>query len=317
MKINNIMVTGAGGASGLYTIEILKRTTSYKIIAADSNPNAIGLYRADKGVRVPEANSPEFIKEINKIIEKEQIDLLIPNVSDELPILSENLNLIRCKTVISPKKTIQICNDKHKTYQFFSKDIFVPHEYQLSDINDNLYPIFIKPKISRGSSNAYKIQDYLQLKSTLEFLSCRHTPSKEIIIMEYLPGTEYTVDVLCDFQGKILSSLSRERITVDSGVSVMGKIVNLPTITNLINLIVSKLRFNGPINIQFKEDKNNICKLLEINPRFSGGISMTCLAGLNLPKILLQSLTGEKNTEVVNIPDGVKIGRIYQDLFLP
>ena len=52
-----------------------------------------------------------------------------------------------------------------------------------------------------------------------------------MIIQEYLPGKEYTVDVLSDLDGNSLLAIPRERIEVKAGISSKGKI----TLMNLWN----------------------------------------------------------------------------------
>ena len=49
---------------------------------------------------------------------------------------------------------------------------------------------------------------------------------------------------------------------------------------------------NHLFNIQFKEGEQGV-RLLEINPRPSGGFGMACLSGANLAQIALQSIKGE------------------------
>ena len=52
------------------------------------------------------------------------------------------------------------------------------------------------------------------------------------------------------------------------------------------------LHFDMPANIQFKMN-NGKPYLLEINPRMSGGLQLSCLAtDINLPSIALRKCTG-------------------------
>jgi carbamoylphosphate synthase large subunit len=41
------------------------------------------------------------------------------------------------------------------------------------------------------------------------------------------------------------------------------------------------LRFKGPFNAQFIETSNDFIYLIEINPRFSGGLNLSIAAGWN------------------------------------
>ncbi|MDY6931386.1 MAG: biotin carboxylase, partial [Halobacteriota archaeon] len=64
MNKTRVMVTGAGGASGLGTIKSLLRIEDVEVIGADLNSLAVGLYFAHKKVLLPKANSNEFISKL-------------------------------------------------------------------------------------------------------------------------------------------------------------------------------------------------------------------------------------------------------------
>ena len=58
--------------------------------------------------------------------------------------------------------------------------------------------------------------------------------------------------------------------------------------------MMNLLQIDVPINIQFKGDGEKYC-LLEINPRMSGGLQLSCLAtGINVPDIAVHQLLGEE-----------------------
>ena len=54
------------------------------------------------------------------------------------------------------------------------------------------------------------------------------------------------------------------------------------------------LKFIGPINIQFKLDSQGIPKLVEINPRLSGGFPITAASGINTLELLYKLIKGER-----------------------
>ena len=40
----------------------------------------------------------------------------------------------------------------------------------------------------------------------------------EKVIQEYLPGTEYTVDVFCDMSSQVVNHVIRERVATKAGI---------------------------------------------------------------------------------------------------
>jgi hypothetical protein len=108
-----------------------------------------------------------------------------------------------------------------------------------------------------------------------------------LLVMEHLGGPEWSVDcagrhgeLICAVQRK-KSPLAGHGQTIDNNVDIQGMVTRL----------TAHYRLNGLFNIQFKEGVNGP-RLLEINPRPSGGFGMACLSGANLAYIALQGIKG-------------------------
>jgi len=278
-----ILVTGAGGASGLATVRLLKQTSLYNVIASDINENAVGLYMADKKFIIPKAIEKNYVNALRQLIKSENIDLIIPNVDEELKIFASNKDIFP-QVLISPLDTVRVCDNKFKTIQHFKNiiptpKVFLSHE----SISDMDFPLFIKPRVSRGSQNIYKVSNSSQLLSLMNYLKSIGFSIDKLLISEYLPGPEYTVEVVCDLNGNYVIGIPRTRLSVQGGVCSVGKVVRNEEIINIAKKIINNLRFIGPINIQLKEDKFGDYKIMEINPRIAGGTPISYQCGLNIP----------------------------------
>ncbi|MFI3137314.1 MAG: ATP-grasp domain-containing protein [Methylococcaceae bacterium] len=109
-----------------------------------------------------------------------------------------------------------------------------------------------------------------------------------LLVMEHLAGHEWSVDcagrhgeLLCAVQRK-KSPLAGHGQTIDNNAEIDGMVTRL----------TAHYRLNGLFNIQFKNGEQGV-RLLEINPRPSGGFGMACLSGANLAQIALQAIKGE------------------------
>jgi carbamoyl-phosphate synthase large subunit len=113
------------------------------------------------------------------------------------------------------------------------------------------------------------------------------------IVQEYLEGPEFTIDVFCDFSGKPLSIVPRERAVIRAGVIDRGRTVNDRRLIALAEAACAAVPFAGPINIQCRM-RGEQPVIFEINPRFSGGIPLTIQAGADFPAMLLRLAMGRK-----------------------
>jgi hypothetical protein len=131
-----------------------------------------------------------------------------------------------------------------------------------------------------------------------------------LLVMEHLGGPEWSVDcagrhgeLICAVQRK-KSQLAGYGQTIDNNAEIQGMVTRL----------TAHFRLNGLFNIQFKEGVQGP-RLLEINPRPSGGFGMACLSGANLAHIALQSIKGETVQPLV-IRYGLRVTEINMPVVL-
>lgn len=125
-----------------------------------------------------------------------------------------------------------------------------------------------------------------------------------LLVMEHLGGPEWSVDC-AGKHGKLLCAVQRKK----SPQAGHGQIIdNNAEIAGMVERLAEHYRLNGLFNIQFKEGEHGP-RLLEINPRPSGGFGMACLSGANLAKIAWQGSRGEETDKPV-IRYGLRVNEI-------
>ena len=131
-----------------------------------------------------------------------------------------------------------------------------------------------------------------------------------LLVMEHLGGSEWSVDCAGRY-GNLLCAVQRKK----SQLAGRGQTIdNNDEIHGMVTRLTGHYRLNGLFNIQFKEGVNGP-RLLEINPRPSGGFGMACLSGANLAHIALQSIRG-KTFQPPVIRYGLKVTEINTPVVL-
>jgi len=254
-----------------------------RVIVTDVNPLSPAVYCADQAYRVPLALEPGYIDEIVKIAAFERVRLVVPTIDDELTVFAaavDRFAALGVRVAVSDPTTTELCNDKSAACRALraaginAAASFLPHELPSCPA----FPLFVKPRFGRGGVGAYAIRNRRDLEF---FLGYVHDP----IIQTYLDGPEFTVDMLCDFTGRPLAIVPRERVVIRAGVSDRGRTVNDPALISLAQSCASAIRFVGAINIQCRVVGGRPI-VFEINPRFSGGIPLTIEAGADFPRML-------------------------------
>lgn len=307
----NVLVVPAGSGMAYSAINKLKEDSKINVISADADKLAPGLYLSNKAYKIPPFSDKKFYDSLLTIIKKEEVDIIIPALDPILLDFSIKRKLFRSYgaiTLISNSNTIKITRDKWLTYKKLKNHVPFPNSFiALHDINID-YPLFIKPREGSGSKNTYKI---INCKDLDFYFNSIHNP----IIQEYLPGKEYTVDCLADKQGNLAVCISRERIETKCGISIKGKIVKFAEIQEIAQKITENLKFFGPFFFQLKEDQCGKLKIMEINPRISGTMSLSSASGINIHSLAVRMAMGEK-ISILPIKSGIYVTRYWEDIYL-
>jgi carbamoyl-phosphate synthase large subunit len=314
MDIFNVLVPGAGGPAGINTIKSL-RLSLFKgnIVSTDSNLLSAGFFLSDFYYVIPPYDDKFFIEKLLKIIKEQNIKVLMPSSGFDIYGYSLNYDLIveyGAIPIVSRRKVLEICRDKLLSYKFLSNKFPFAFTCECHEKIDT-FPLIAKPRFGKGSNNIIKIENKLDLKYVLGKF-------KNMIFQEYLPGTEYTVDVLSDLTEKPIMAIPRIRIDTKAGISVKGKIKRDLMIENLCKKTAETLGIKGPCCIQLKESENGELKIIEINPRFGGGTIFTTLAGANFPAMLLEMINNKNNKNNLIIPkvSEITVLRYFEEIVI-
>jgi len=125
-----------------------------------------------------------------------------------------------------------------------------------------------------------------------------------LLVMEHLQGPEWSVDC-AGKNGELLCAVQRKKSQLPGHGQ---QIDNNADIQGMVERLTAHFKLNGIFNIQFKEGKHGP-RLLEINPRPSGGFGMACLAGADLASMAWRGFRGEA-VEAPVIRYGLRVAEI-------
>lgn len=298
----NLLITSAGSTVGTNLITSLREKGRYRIIAVDADPLAPGLYLAHQRYVVPRADDPGYLAALIEICRTQEVQVLLPGHSAELPVLSRNRDILfqtGVRLAIAEPGVIEVLSDKRRMAEDLrGKGFDVPRELDPVDADLLRYPVFVKSRFGSGSHGAVMVATPVQLRAVLSSLGTA-------IVQEYIGGAEYTVDVLSDLNGKVLMTSPRKRLRVRDGICTKGITVDDPRLSELVSRCVESFPIPGVSNVQVKVDGSRYC-IIEVNPRFSaGGLPLTVGAGLDIPDILVRMLLGEAYTVHRPVPGTV------------
>lgn len=308
-KYEVVLVPGAAAPAGINTIKSLKMVKfNGKIIGTDSDSLAPGGFMADIFSTMPEAREESlFVDKLFELVKIHKVTVLMPSSGFDIYPYSKyrkELQELGANAVVSDIEVLEICRDKMRTYQELLPRFKVPFTTTEPDKIPS-FPVIAKPRSGKGSRDVIMIED----ESDLRYVTSKY---HDMIFQQYLPGIEYTIDVLSDLNKEPLFAVPRIRLQTKGGISTKGKIVRNQKMEEDCMNIAKSIGIRGPCCIQMKETHDSEPQLVEVNARLGGGTIFTTLAGANMPELILDLVEGQE----ISIPkiSEVTVIRYFEEI---
>ncbi len=273
--VYNVLVFPGGTEIGLEIHHALCHCKEINLVSAGMDVSNHAAFLFAKHYILPSIHEEGWLEALNRLIAAEKIDFVFPAYDDIIVALASNAAAIGATIVTSPLETCLVTRSKSATYRLFAGTVPLPRLYLDSGDVDE-FPVFVKPDRGQGSQGTFLVHDKEELRACL-------SRQPDSIVIEYLPGEEYTVDCFSDRERGILFVGGRERVRTTSGISMNSRPVNCPEFETYARAIAEKLSLHGAWFYQVKRDRTGVLKLLEIAPRIAGTMALHRVMGLNFP----------------------------------
>lgn len=336
-------MTGAGAPGAPGIIRCLLRHPSMRLTVGDADPQATGRWLHPDFIQLPKADDPSFADQLLDHCNRNHINILMPLVTRELLPLAlrkKDFEAIGTRVLVSDPESISIANNKARTYEFLqSQGIEVPRFFTVHTIEEFVHaafelghpqrPFCFKPAESNGSRGVRIVNDALDevdllfhhkpyqldisYTHALSILSSR--PFPQLLLSDYLPGMEYSVDCLAD-HGSVRMAVPRTREKMNNGISIRGRFEKNEAVISYCTRIIEVLKLHGNIGIQVKCNEEGKPLLLEINPRVQGTIVAALGAGVNLPLLAVWQELGQTiSSGDLEVQWGKGFARYWNEVF--
>jgi carbamoyl-phosphate synthase large subunit len=230
---------------------------------------------ADEFHVVPAANHPDFMSVLQEIARDREASLLIPTVSEELPVIAKDtfeLRSLGCMVMIAPyaataiahdKLFTALCLEKHNLSVARSLDGSVRHQDVAATLG---FPLIAKPRVSRGGRGVVLHKDIAGLAEEKR---------GDIVYQQFASGLEFDVNLFMDQQGNMQACVVLLKTQLREGVvgnALAVERVQHKEVAELGRRACEAIGLTGPADIDIRFDREGIPKLLEINARIGANI---------------------------------------------
>lgn len=291
--VPTVLVTGAGGAAAVTLIQALRG--DHRVVAADIDPLAVGLYLvpAPQRVLLPRGDDPAFVESLLAAAQSHGADLVIPTVDVELLPVSQAVGAFTemgIRVLVESCTTLECCIDKYELMRRCAPKVRVPRtvlwgsattDEQLASLG---VPLIAKPRRGAGGRGfaVYDSADAALLPPQ----------DDSYILQEYLPGDEFSIDVLARPDGEVVAAVPRRRDKVDSGIAIAGRTVRDDDLVAFGKAVAETIGATAVVNVQARYCVDGTPALLEVNARFPGTMALTRAAGVDMPRLAVKGAFG-------------------------
>jgi len=155
-------------------------------------------------------------------------------------------------------------------------------------------PAFVKLREAASGVGIRKVNTLDELKATFtEFVEHFKLKEKDYpVIQQGVPGNDYCVTTLFD-HGKMVASMTYRGLRAfppERGATVMRETVEAPEMENVAAELLGSIGWHGVAELDFRWEgtPQTQPQLIEVNPRFFGGLIQSVESGWDYPWLLFQ-----------------------------
>lgn len=323
--MDTIFITDGRSRASLAIIRSLGMK-GFNIISGESysiNPSFFSRYVKERCIYPDPRKNPDlFLEFILQFIRKNKIDMIIPVRDDATLILSKNKEEISqySRILVADHSTLMKARDKAETIRIAQAN-HIPHPHTLitdryDQIDEKLtFPLILKPRQSSGSRGISLVNSKTELFEQYELISKIFGPP---LVQEFIPyGGAIGVSMLFN-KGQPRAIFTHKRLREyprSGGPSTLRESIRHEDAEKNATELLEAMNWHGVAMVEFRIDaRDGIPKLMEINPRFWGSLSLAVNSGVDFPYLLYEMAKNKDIKSCVDYQLGMKNRWLIGDL---
>ena len=323
-----VLVSAAGAPGTAALLRGLRENgeRELRLVGTDMSERSVGRHLCDVFHPVPAGSDEGFPEAMLGIVEREKVDVVLPQSSFDLEGLAAHRERFPVPVLVSGPDTIHRSNDKAETYAFLHR-IGAPAPafrrvngaaevaVAARELGYPERPVCFKPVFSSGS-RGFRVLDptvdrahqllherpgsvAMRLEEAVELLPDEGGP--DLLVMELATGGERTIDGIAD-GARVVLGHPKTREAMRAGLAMYFVTLEDEELMATADKLVEELAIEWFFNIQLVGEH-----VIEINPRIS---TIVYQDDLNLPYLGVKRALGEiADDELAALRSRIQPGR--------
>ncbi len=257
-------------------------------IAADPNPLAPARYAADLHVTPPRIDDPDYIPFLERVAAEHDVRAVVPLTDLDIEVLAaagERLpSFVPCAAVA------RATFDKYETHHLLLSHGLPSPPTVLPGEEPQSFPVMVKPRRGSGARSIHPAADRAEMEFFVGYVK------EPVMVQRLMDGPEFSIDLLCDLDGRCLNAIPRTMIESRGGESIKGTVIHDEQLIELGRAVGEALGVRGPCTVQAFRDAEIGLGVTDVNTRFGGAFPAPMYAarpGRTYPELIVRMARGE------------------------
>ena len=301
-----VLLTGAGKRYDIVSAFAQHAFT----IAVDPNPLAPARYAADVALSPPRIDDPGYVPFLQEIAERYDVRAVVPLTDLDIEVLAG----ADLPGFVPAPEIARATYDKFETHELLLRHGLASPPTCLPEEEPDSYPVMVKPRRGSGARSIHPAADREQKDFFVRYVD------EPVMVQRLMQGPEFSIDLLCDLDGRCLNAIPRTMIESRGGESIKGTVIADPELVELGRAVGEALPVRGPCTVQAFRDREIGLGITDVNTRFGGAFPAPMYAagpGRTYPELIVRMAGGERiEPHVGDFASGFTFTRWYWQIQL-
>jgi carbamoyl-phosphate synthase large subunit len=256
-------------------------------IAADPSPLAPAQYAADKRVAPPRIDDPGYVPFLQDIVDEHDVKAVVPLTDLDIEVLAR----ADLPAFVPDGDIAKATFDKYGTHETLTQLGLPSPPTVLPGEEPESYPVMVKPRWGSGARSIHPAADQKEMEFFIDYVK------EPVMVQRLMGGPEFSIDLLCDLDGRCLNAIPRTMIESRGGESIKGTVIHDEELIDLGKRTGEALGVRGPCTVQAFRDPEIGLGITDVNTRFGGAFPApmyAALPGRTYPELIVKMARGEK-----------------------
>lgn len=278
-----VLVTALGSIAAPFVVDTIKKM-GLDVVGVDIHPRSwvAASTQVHAFAQVPLVSRfVAYERTLLRLCRQYDVGLIVPLTDPEVDYLTARASYFATRGVIvaaPSNESVKLMRNKLSVHKHFSNSRLrtIPTFQREEYLNScNIFPCIAKKIEGRSSEGVFVIENPSDLRRA-------ELQGDDYIFQPFVDGPVLVADVLKSGAGAPIIVTRRELTRTKNGAGIAVQIMdNDAKVRRSVEFFCKAVDFEGCINIEFISPRDGEVMLMDINPRFSAGVSFSALAGYN------------------------------------